>query len=78
MGYVLVWVENIIIGCKIKGCLKKWREDFHQRFRMDIRESLSWFLGMAIKQQHCAVTVSETPEIDECSRQFGVDGPKPV
>ena len=45
---------------------------------MDDRGPLSWFLGMAIKQQPGAVTVSQTQYIDECLRRFGLDDCKPV
>ena len=38
--YVLVWVDDIIIGCKNKGRIKKLREDFNQRFSMDDRGPL--------------------------------------
>ena len=76
--YVLVWVDDIIIGCKNKGRIKKLREDFNQRFRMDDRGPLSWFLGMVIKRQPGAVTVSQTQYNDECLRQFGLDDCKPV
>ena len=35
------------------------------------RGPLAWFLGMTIKQQPGAVTVSQTQYIDECLRRYG-------
>ena len=76
--YVLLWVDDIIIGCKSKGRINKLRDDFNQRFRLDDRGPLAWFLGMIIKQQSGAVTVSQTQYIDECLRRYGLDDCKPV
>ena len=78
MFYVLVWVYDIIIGCKSKDHVNKLRDDLDQRSKMDDRGPLSWFLGMTIKQQTGAVTVSETQYIDECLRRYGLDDRKPV
>ena len=71
--YVLVWVDDIIIGCKGKDRINKLRDDFNQRFRMDDRGSL-----MTIKQQPGAVTVSQTKYINDCLRRYGLDDCKPV
>ena len=42
-------VDDIIIGCMEEQGLHQEtdREDLNQRFRMNNRESLSWFPGMA-------------------------------
>ena len=78
MCYVLLWVDDIIIGCKSKGRIKKLRDNFNQRFRTDDRGPLPRFLGMTIKRQPDAVTVSQTQFIDECLRRYDLDDFKTV
>ena len=44
MIYVLVWVDEIIIGCIFQDEVDKLRSRFSERFKMDDRGALSWFL----------------------------------
>ena len=44
--YVLVWVDEIIIGSRNQQCVNVLRDNFSERIKMDDRGPLSWFLGM--------------------------------
>ena len=78
MIYVLVWVDDIIIGCRCQDEVDKLRSRFSERFKMDDRGALSWFLVMQVKQSPGTVTVSQSRYIDDCLECFGLAECKPV
>ena len=51
MIYVLVWVDDIIIGCRCQDEVDKLRSRFSERLKMDDRDALSWLLAMQVKHQ---------------------------
>ena len=75
---VLVWIDDIIIACESKGRIDELRNDFNQRFRMDVRGPLLGCLDMAIEKQPGAVTVSQTQYIEEFLRRYDLNDCKPV
>ena len=76
--YVLVWVDDIIIGCRCQDEVSKLRSRFSEQFKMDDRGALSWFLGMQVKQSPETVTVNQSRVIDGCLGRFCLAECKPV
>ena len=72
MIYVLVAVDDIIIGRRCQDEVDKLRSRFSKRFKMDDRGALSWFLGMQVKQSPGTVTVNQSRYIGDCLERFGV------
>ena len=56
----------------------KMRSPFYERFKMDERGALSWFLGMQVKQSPVTVTVNQSRYIDDCLERFGLADSKPM
>ena len=78
MIYVLVWVDGIIIGCRCQDEVDKLRSRFSERFKIDDRGTLYWFLGIQVKQSPGTVTVYQSHYIYDCLEQFGLAECKPV
>ena len=78
MIYVLVWVDDIIFGCRCQDEVDKLRSCFSQQNKMDDRNRLLWFLGMQVKQSPGTVTVNQSRYIDDCLKRFGLAECKPV
>ena len=77
MIYVLVWVDDIIIGCRCQDEVDKLRSRFSEWFKMDDRCALSWFLEMQVKQSPGMVTVNQSRYIDDCLERFDLAECKP-
>ena len=77
MIYVLVWVNDIIIGCRYQDEVDKLRSRFSVRFKMDDRGALSWRLGMQVKRSPGTVTVNQSRYIEDCLEHFGLADCKP-
>ena len=75
---MLVWVDDIIIGCRCQDEVDKLRSRFSERFKMDDRGALFWCLGMQVKQSPGTVTVNQSRYIDNCLERFGLAECKPV
>ena len=78
MIYVLVWVDDIIIGCKLQAEVDRVRDRFTDRFKMDDRGPLAWFLKMQVKRAPGSVTVNQSRYIEDCLERFGLADCKPV
>ena len=78
MIYVLVWVDDIIFGCRCQDEFDKLRNRFVERFKMDDRGALSCFLGMQVKQSPGTVTVNQSCYIGDCLERFDRAECKPV
>ena len=78
MIYVLVWVVDIIIECGCQEEVDKLRSRFSERFKMDDRGALSWFLETQVEQSPGKVTVDQSRYIDDCLERFDLDEYKPV
>ena len=71
-------LDDTIIGCRCQDEVDKLRSRFSQRFKVDDRRALSWFLAMQVKQSPRTVTVNQPRYIDDCLVRFGLAGCKPV
>ena len=78
MIYVLVCVNDIIIGCRCQDEFGKLRSRFSERFKMVDRGALSWLLQMQVGQSPLTVTVNQSRYIDDCLERFGLAECKPV
>ena len=78
MIYVLVWVDDIIIGCRCQDEVDKLRSRFSERFKMGDRGALSWLLAMQAKQSPGTVTANRSRYIADCLERFSLVEGKPV
>ena len=78
MIYVLVWVDDIIIGCRYQDKVDKLGSRSSERFKMDDRGALSWFLGMQVKQSPGTLTINLFRYINNCLEHFGLTECKSV
>ena len=65
MIYVMVWVDDITIGCRSQDEFDKIRSRLSEQFKMDNRGALSWFLGMQVKQSPGMLTLIQSSYINE-------------
>ena len=63
MVYILVWVDDIINGCRRQDKNDKLRGRFSERLTMDDRCSLSCFLGKHVQQSPRSVPANQSHHI---------------
>ena len=78
MIYALVWVADIIFGCRCQDEIDKLRSRFFEQCKLDDRSSFSWFLGKQAKQSSGTVTVNQSGYIDDCLERFNLAECNPV
>jgi hypothetical protein len=73
-----VYVDDIIFGIIDDRLSQKFSKDMHNEFEMPLLGELSFFLGLQIRQSNQGIFISQTKNIREMLKRFGMEYCKPV
>lgn len=76
--FILFWVDDILIASKSVETMNIIKEKLSQRFNMDDRGELNWFLGIDFKRHDGQYQMSQKRYTEEILKRFGMSDCKPV
>ena len=76
--YIIFWVDDIIIASSDSETIAHMKQLLSERFKMDDRGKLRWFLGVDFKYVNDCYIMSQTRYIDAILQRFGMSDCKPA
>lgn len=76
--YVLIYVDDIVVGCKDESQTVKVYESLKEIFDIAYLGDLSYFLGMQIERKNGRYSISLRGYIDQLADRFGMKDAKPA
>ena len=76
---ILFWVDDIIIGSANQSLIDKAKQDLHNKFKMDDRGQLQWFLGIDfLRMNNGHYQMSQERYAEAILRRFNMSNCKPA
>ena len=72
MLIVLIWVDDIIIGCSDDKMLKNFKQSLTEKFKMTDLGDIKWFLGMTFECNEEFIEINQTRYIHKILERFGM------